>query len=572
MELSLHAVREAFMKTALAAGFVLALTARARADELLVGVVRDQDGAVVSGAPVTALDARGRRLGADRTAADGTFAITVAGGAAAVLVTPNDAAPLRLTVRNPAQPLEAIVRRYRAADLVPSPADIAALPSGSLPAVASVVPYRATTANWISDRGLALQRGVVEIEGLPFYRRSDGADATSLLPSHAVGSIGLAPSLDAVWYGDRAGGGVVDAGLFDRADFGRLGARDGALLASGASASGFAAGSWYPDGARGVAAARLSTPVAGASATVTALAGQAPEIHYAGVGAEVRAATQRTDVDGRLAITSDDGIIGTGASATGNVSEFVVDASGRGPDALGLRARWREESGALEGGTSAHRDAALVLGTTRGTGTVVRAALALAYGRDAVYEEPVVDGTALLPSLGIDTRLDEHWSLHAGSTATTLGTPGIAIARGSLGEFRVGYTDGHRLRADLGAFVEGDAAPRAVTRGIAASLGWEIAPRLSLRAWTLDDGNAVATTYTPYPGAPLAATTVSGTLRRNLVWLTWDAPLRIDLLVRDGALEGAVRAPLGRRYALVVGSSITTTTRVRTLSVGVAAR
>jgi hypothetical protein len=560
------------MKTTLAWGFVLAMTAGACADELLVGVVRDQDGAVVTDASVAAFDARGRKLGVDRTAADGTFAITVSGGAAAVVVTPDDAAPLRLAVRDPMQPLEAIVRRYRAADIVPSPADIAALPAGSLPAVASVVPHRATTANWISDRGLSLQRGVVEIEGMPFYRRSDGADGTPLLPSHAVGSIGLAPSIDAVWYGDRAGGGVFDAGLFDRADFARAGARDADLLAAGSRLAGFTAGSWYPDGPRAMGAARLGTTVGGASTTLTALVGQAPDTHYAGVGGELRAATQRIDIDGRFALTNDDGVIGAGATATGNTNEFLVDASGRGPDALALRARWRDESGALDGGTNAHRDAALVLGATRGTATVVRAALALAYGREALYERSAVDGTALLPSLGIDTRLDAHWSLHAGSTAMTLGTPGVAIARASLGEFRVDYADRHRLRLELGGFVEGDAAPQGVTRGIAASLGWEIAPRLSLRAWTLDDGNIVTAPYVPYPGSPPILTSIPSTLRRNLVWVTWDAPVRLDLLVRDGALEGAVRAPLGRRYALIVGSSLTTTTRVRTLNVGLAAR
>lgn len=559
------------MKTALAGTLVLAPTARASADELLVGAVRDQDGAVVTGAPVVALDARGKRVGADRTAADGTFAITVAGDAAVVVVSPANAEPLRLPVRDPAQPLEAIVHRYRAADLDPSPADLATLPAGSLGALASVVPYRAVTPNGISDRGLSLRRGVVEIQGMPFYRRSDGSDATTLLPSHATGSLGLAPTLDAVWYGDRAGGGVVDAGLFDRADVGRAGARDAALLGAGPTVTGLASGSWDPDGDRSLAAARLTTVLGGAATTVTALAGQAPFTHYAGVGAEIRAATQRTDLDGRLAITNDDGVDPTGATATGTVSDFVLDASGRGPDAIGVRGRWREEDGALAGETNGHRDAALVLGTTRGDATVLRAALALAYGRDQEYEQPPVEGTALLPSFALEHRLDAHWSLHAGGTATTLGTPGVAIARGSIGEAAVAYDDRSRLRAQLGAFVEGDATPRAVTRGIAASLGWEVAPLLSLRAWTLADGDEIAATYVPYPGGPVLATTSAGTLRRTVVWMTWDAPLRVDLLVRDGALEGAIRVPLGRRYALFVGSA-RSTTLVRTLSVGFTAR
>ena len=92
-----------------------------------------------------------------------------------------------------------------------------------------MLPYRVAFPTTISDRWLARGRGVTTVEGLPFYRRGDGGDATSLLPAHAFGALGVRDALQAPWYGDRAGGGVVDARLFDRADAVRATNRDAAL-------------------------------------------------------------------------------------------------------------------------------------------------------------------------------------------------------------------------------------------------------------------------------------------------------------------------------------------------------
>ena len=60
-------------------------------------------------------------------------------------------------------PVAAIVYRYRAGDLAPSPADVAALPAGELSAAGEIVPYRVTFPGSISDRWLDNGRGVVLI-------------------------------------------------------------------------------------------------------------------------------------------------------------------------------------------------------------------------------------------------------------------------------------------------------------------------------------------------------------------------------------------------------------------------
>ncbi|HEV2642516.1 MAG TPA: hypothetical protein VGT98_07410, partial [Candidatus Elarobacter sp.] len=222
---------------------------------------------------------------------------------------------------------------------------------------------------------------------------------------------------------------------------------------------------------------------------------------------------------------------------------------------LALRARWRAERGTFGNVAAEHQDAAVVLGTTRGNVARVTAAVALAHGDEYNYEAGSRSAFAVLPSLALDAPLGTNWTLHLGSGSSTLGTPGFGIARAALGEASIAYADRRRLRAEVVAYTEGDNGPTALNRGFAASLGWEIAPRLSLRAWALRDADRFyQTTSPPYPGGRTSTVAIANRFDRDVVWLTWDAPTRIDVLLRGGALEGNVRVPLGARYALSLGS------------------
>ena len=561
--------REIFLKLTIALALI-ALPAVARADELVVGALRDQDGNVVVGASVTALDARGRTLARDRSGTDGTFALATPTRPVSVLITALDAEPLRIAVPADGSPIAAIVRHHRAVDLVPSVADVAALPAGELSAVGEVVPYRISFPGSITDRWLALGRGATTIEGLPFYRRGDGADATSLLPAHAFGAVAATDPIDAVWYGDRAGGGIIDARLFDRADAQRVTDRD-AAFSFGRDPTGLVATSWDGDGERRLVAARGGGQLGPLQATVVALVGDAPGTHYDGAGLELHGATQRTDLAARFDLTETNADALNAAPDNGSVAEALFDASGRGPDAIAVRLRWRDERGLAGDAASEHRDAALVLGTTRGSTVRVTAAVALDYGADVPYQAQSSNAFAVLPSLSANAPLNADWTLQAGLGDSTLGTPGFALARASLGQIGLAYADRHRLRAEVLAYAEGDAAPVALNRGFGVSLGWEIAPRLSLRAWSLRDVDASDATVPLYPGGPLESVIASNRFDRDLVWLTWDAPVRFDLLLRGGALEGNVRVPLAGRYALTVGS-YRRPNGTRTISAGVVAR
>lgn len=548
---------------------VTGAAAPAWADELIVGALRDQDGAIVAGAAVTALDANGAVLARDRSARDGTFAIAAPSHPSAVLIVAADADPLRLPVPADGSPLAGIVRRHRATDLVPSVVDVAALPAGSPSEVASVIPYRVTFPDSVSERWLAGGAGVVTAEGLPFYRRGDGTDATSLIPSHAFGAVDVRDPLQAPWYGDRAGGGIVDLRLFDRADAARATSRDGALLV-GRDTAALAASSWDPDGTRRLVAARASGVLGPVSANVVVMAGTAPGTHYAGAGADLRAATRVLDLGAHLALTGDDASTSAMRNA-GSVADMSLDASGRGPAAIAVRARWRDERGAFGGADDEHRDAALVLGTTRGNVLRATAAVALAYGSEHESELGTRSGFAVLPALSLDAPLGPSWSVHAGAGESTLGTPGFAVARASLLEAGVAYADHRRVRAELIAYVEHTTALATLNRGLAASLGWEIAPRLSLRAWSVRDVDAFDVTTAPYPGGPQQTAATAERFDRDVVWLTWDGPTRFDLLLRANALEGNLRIPVGRRYALTLGSFVRRDAK-RAVSLGLVAR
>ena len=167
-------------------------------------------------------------------------------------------------------------------------------------------------------------------------------------------------TLEAPWYGDRGGGGVVDAQLFDRTDTLRATGKDAAAEA-GSDPVGLAAESWDPDGVRRLFAARGSGMLGPVAASAVVLAGTSPGTHYAGAGVDLHAGTRTLALGAHVALTEDDAV--TNASLDdGSVAEIVLDASGRGPNALLVRARWRDERGVLGDDESQHQDAALVIG------------------------------------------------------------------------------------------------------------------------------------------------------------------------------------------------------------------
>jgi len=227
-------------------------------------------------------------------------------------------------------PIAAIVRRHRAVDLVPSVADVAALPAGELSSVAEIVPYRISFPGSITDRWLALGRGATTIEGLPFYRRGDGADATSPPARARLRRPGRDRSArrDLVrrpgrWRHHRR------AAVRSRRRPAPHRSRCGVLVR--ARPVGLVATSWDADGERSLVAVRGSGQLGPLQATVVALAGDAPGTHYNGAGLDLHTATQRTDFAARFDLTETNADALSASPDNGSVAEALLDASGTRP-------------------------------------------------------------------------------------------------------------------------------------------------------------------------------------------------------------------------------------------------
>jgi hypothetical protein len=112
----------------------------------------------------------------------------------------------------------------------------------------------------------------------------------------------------------------------------------------------------------------------------------------------------------------------------------------------------------------------------------------------------------------------------------------LNLQRNTLEAIALDYTDESRLRVALEAasqHVAGSAAGTITSAGIAAS--WQIAPSLSLRAWTMHVTDTVPAIST------LGAYYTFASPTENAAWLTYDAngSLRIDAIYRRDLLDGA---------------------------------
>jgi hypothetical protein len=140
--------------------------------------------------------------------------------------------------------------------------------------------------------------------------------------------------------------------------------------------------------------------------------------------------------------------------------------------------------------------------------------------------------------LASDLRIPTFEELAPRSSSTQLGD------RSRLLEDWLSYTDLRRLRIRAIAYTERTTGPGAQTiGGVGVEAGWQIAPTLALRTWILG-----AQQQSP---SLVGAQTLSG----NLAWFTYDKWFRIDALVRRGALDGDLRIPVARSYAISVGTA-----------------
>ena len=573
--------------------FVLAVRfAAGAASGLLVGSVRDTEGNALAGASVTARDGQGAVVGHDLTSANGTFAIVPAGTAAALDVTCTYCRSEHVSAGAKTN-FAIVVLRYSAlVGGIPGAGDLQALPYVRPADVLGLIPYAIPSADGsdVSDRGLQHGHGLVLDGGAPIYDLSTGESALIDFPGRYLQAIDAISADKAFRYGSYAGGGTFaldqlgDATLLS-GDGGEpstlaLEPRFGVLApAAGLSdEDGFVQRRADLDVAAPFAGGALRAGITEADSTAT----PGPFDAYRNIQiARVSYATESRDYITSLGASSaswdeTDGL--ENASQTGG-SETSFSARLERPNGIALAAG--ANFTAQTGYDQTSSDAPLLSGrVTTGTAYLEAHGDARAVGFFAglgltnvtqhdSYDAVTQSGSelVLLPSLEVHAT-SGMFGLSAG-ISNSLRAPTLleveaansdALERGNLLDATLSFDDRARLRVEATIFQEylqGSSAQRTV--GLGGSLVWQIAPRLSLRYWTLNDSQQLfggPNAYLP-PATPVP-------LGRQVLWMTYQAPagIRFDAIlqrnvtnVSEWSLDGAVVVPLTSRLNFVAGTS-----------------
>jgi hypothetical protein len=582
--------------------------AEAQPAPLLVGAVRDTDGNPVAGATVTARDVRGALVGSGQTDDGGTFAVALSAAAATVQVSCAYCVTGSKHVGAQDDTLVFLVTRFRAlAQPGLSQRDLAALPYDRPADAIGLLPYMIPSANGgtpgssVSDRGLDLGYSLVLDRGVPNYDLALGANTLASIPDRALTGVTVLDASQAFRYGQYAGGGTF---VLDD-----VGQSPGALAADTGIQPGFAAyrtfggitpslaASW--DTFDGLARRRAGLDYQGDFAggvlrvttvdwdqqPITQTPGNTADGSLLAVAYATASRNYRTDIDGSLSRSAYDDTPASGSlrsSSSAAVARFRVQHPGPvtteagivedrytgsyvfpstplisgqyGTDLAYVAASSAGSAGSFVAGYSVARIGAVVdwlhLASSR-----VRAlpsfsgklnlgsGLAFTASASSAFSLPTLAGLALAPPATKPVPLEDATTLDAG------------LAYDSLTRVKLETTV---LSESLSGF------ERRQTTGVGASVTWQVAPLISLRAWTLHDAAtepAPPAGYQPPPFLPAEPLALS----RAVLWASYENPaaLRLDAIVHRDALfgppetdiDGDVVVPLAHGIAATVGSS-----------------
>lgn|GEM_PF-2230685 len=557
---------------------------------LVVGSVRDQRGAPVTGADVTAFDRRGRPEGHDRTDAVGTFAMKLLDAADVLEVRCAHCRPARIALAPGGDNVVVIVTRYEALESdVPGPADVAALPNAAPAAVLGLVPFALPANGGISDRGLAGGRGLVLSDGAPLVDLATGLSGLSYFPDRYARDVAVAGPERAYRYGIDAGGGIfaldqiAPGTSFGSADAGR--ASSLALLPSAGAANAGAGVS--SDGTTLVRRADADYDGSFAGGSLRAGYDAASALGASGTSAS-DASTARLSyaTASRTYRTSFDAFASGAAYAASPAATYgaqYLDADFRlerpGPVTLAAGANLSRQSASL-GATYPYGSSAFgrvddvtayVDAHAADNRTTLDAGLGLT---DVAATVNAGDGPlaathlAALPSIALRTALGGGAYVRAAYSEsarvpTLLETSSLpqplapAFERGELAESALGFDDARRVRAEAivyQEFTHGFDERR--LDGVGVSVAWQLAPLVSVRAWSL---RASPLTFS----SPLVP---ENDASRQLFWTTYANPagLRFDAIAHRDAATAAraayafdlgALAPLVPRVSLAAGTA-----------------
>lgn len=588
---------------------------------LVAGSVRDQHGAAIAGATVVGRGPAGARvLAATTTDGGGTFVLP-GNGVARVTISCRYCVVREIPVA-PGEPVVAIVVRYAALiDQSPSRDDFANLPYAHVESALALKPFtllqqstQAFPGSQLSDRGLQPSNALLVDAGVPNYDVAFGASPYATIPAAYELTGSVESPAEAFTYGDRAGSGIVNL-----TPFGDGGDANGAALAggdtiarlgAGSSVSQFVGGTYSNDlESRQRADAALDLTLSPAeSIDVNAGSEQGrqyglPGSSFAGNFTFARAAfdDDQPNADIDASFVADRGGYAVSAGDT-PASDVWSDARAE----IGVRSRGSVQTfaGVSTSFSTGEYDADSYYYPAHVAGTVqqnhvdagVEASgpfydltagigwFGVAYAGGA-YGAPMAAAAQLAtPSLQLSLLPQAKWSAQIeASDSFTLPTlwqqyyvndnySAVSYDRNTLYGATIAYTDDSRLRASAEAASQ---RVRGYDNGIVTSdglsLAWQVAPLLSLRAWTMHvDDETYASYGSPYDAA-------SGLPNVNAFWMTYEngSSLRIDAIYRRDVLDGqpfehvdgAVSGPVTGRLRWYAG--VEDRQRVRYLEFGV---
>lgn len=604
------------MKVSLAIVLVLLWAAPAwgQATPLVVGSVRDQHGAPIVGARVSASGAGGSHE--TTTDESGTFALE-AGGVRQVLVTCAFCRSVELAA-DPGEPVVAIVHRYEAiAGDEPTPRDLAALPYAHAESVLALHPFTVLNDSStilpgprVSDRGLSRAGGLLLDAGVPNYDPVANVSPLETTPGFYAQSVDSRSPFDAFTYGDQADAGIfsVDARNSDNVDARAVAGADSVFRAGANSQRGsasvgesanaldlrerFDAADVLPVGdgetlnfsasdARGRIAPAFGDYLESSFSSASASYDRRRESDvHAGVLADrgtydefsrAEFSAAWSDVAGGIGVSSD-GPVSTFADAGFRMTNGRYDARSLGVPLIGAQVFAQHVVAGIR---------------TRQRGYDAQAGLgayAVSYDGGAGGVRPL-DAQIVSPSLRVDLAPGQRWSATFGTTGTfrlptlleAYSSPpesnALEYDRNALASATLSYSDLQRVRVEFTASTQDvSGLDTGTITAVGGAVAWQATPTIALRAWSMHVDDATTARYAVFRyGAPPQPATVGS------LWLTYenDANVRADVIWRrdlidylgDEHLDASISAPLARGLRWFVGTE--RLHRARYLDIGI---
>jgi hypothetical protein len=553
-------------------------------------------------------DAAGHEVGSDVVDGNGTFAARPHGDARSVRVRCPHCAPVNLVLKGRTE-LTIVLRRYDALEhLIPSAADLAALPYGRVADALALTPFVLPSADGssVSDRGLSGGLGLIADDGAPVYGFAGGPTALADFPNRYASGLALTPPSLAYRYANGGGGG--------RFDVDSLAPGDGAASFDGGSASALALepafSTLHPsygvssdaeslvrrggldfagpfDGGflrAGVATASLATPLAEDLARSIALA----HVAYATASQHYRTFASFSASDSGFASESAD------ASASANANgyresdldaDFRLERPGTITFALGASAARQNvydvaRSYAPYAPSATTLSEQTVYAETSAGNARAGANLGLAVGltgSGTLALLPSISGRVPLGSAYVRAGYSESSARYpafdaaGGGSALDPAAGETPLERGELAEAALGYDAGGRISAEAIGFRQFRRGGIADTyEGDGARIVWQLAPHVAVRVWSLRGLTPAQATAGASQNTIASRQLLWGTYTNGPGGLRFDAVAHRDVTSAGAALavDGSVFVPVISHLAVAAG---TVQHRARTYYLGIRA-